>query len=146
MDSGLKDKTVIITGASGGIGQEVARSFVGEGANVAAHYFRGRQRAEELVAQLATDNKLAVGADLRNEDQVNTMFDSVEATLGKVEVLIANAGVWPPDDIQLSQMTLAQWNETIATDLTSVFLCVREFLQRVEQHDLEAPSIVMIGR
>ena len=145
MDSGLKNKTVLITGASGGIGQEVARSFAAEGANVAVHYFRGADRAEELLAQLPAESKLAVGADLRDEADVGQMFGQVESALGPVEVLVANAGFWPPEDVPLSNMTLERWNDTVATDLTSVFLCVREFLRRVEKHSIEAPAIVMIG-
>jgi NAD(P)-dependent dehydrogenase (short-subunit alcohol dehydrogenase family) len=145
MDAGLKNRNVLVTGASGGIGQEVARSFAAEGANVALHYFRGADRAEELLAQLANSRHLAVGADLRDEADVRQMFEQIESALGPVEVLVANAGFWPPDDVPLAKMSLAQWNETVATDLTSVFLCVREFLQRVEKHAIEAPSIVMIG-
>lgn len=145
MDAGLKNKTVLVTGASGGIGQEVVRSFADEGANVAVHYFRGADRAEELLRQLPVDKKLAVGADLRDEAAVSQMFEQVESDVGPVEILVANAGVWPPDDVPLSQMTIERWNETVATDLTSVFLCAREFLRRVKKHSLEAPSIVMIG-
>jgi 3-oxoacyl-[acyl-carrier protein] reductase len=145
METGLKDKTVIVTGASGGIGQEVARQFAQERAKVAAHYFRGQDRAMSLVESLNTEQNITCGADLTTEEGVHSLFDTVESSLGQVDVLVANAGYWPSDDLPLHMMTLEQWNQTISVDLTSVFLCVREYLRRVALQGSEAPSIVMTG-
>ncbi len=145
METGLSDKTVVITGASGGIGQEVARQFAREKANVAVHYHTGQDRATALLEELETERKLICGADLTIEEQVDTMFDSVESALGSIDVLVANAGYWPPEDQPIHEMTLEQWNRTISVDLTSVFLCIRGFLRRVRKQGVQAPAIVMIG-
>ena len=145
MDTGLSGKTVVITGASGGIGQEVARQFASEQANVAAHFCTGQDRATALLESLETDRKIVCDADLTIEKQVRSMFDTVESSLGSIDVLVANAGFWPPEDKPIYEMTLEQWNRTISVDLTSVFLCVREYLRRVVEQQVQAPAIVMIG-
>ena len=145
MDSGLKGKTVIVTGGSGGIGQEIVRQYVGEGANVVIHYFQGQERAEKLASEFDSNHVHTVAADLRDETSVGSMFDQVEAQFGRIDVLVANAGVWPVEHSTIREMTLDRWKDTLAIDLTSVFLCIREFLQRSEKQQLVDPAIVMIG-
>lgn len=146
MNFGLTEKTVLITGASGGIGSEVARLFARHGAYPAIHCFRGRERAEAVQSSLAPDvQSTVVVADLTDEQATQSMFEQVESELGVAQVLIANAGVWPTDDTPISQMSLERWNQTVAANLTSVFLCVRQFLSRCCASGVEDPAIVMIG-
>lgn len=157
MDAGLKKRVVLVTGGSGGIGSAIVRSMVAEGANVAIHYHRGEDRANDLVQELANAGVInnagviknagviSVGADLRDENQVKQMFADVESKLGPIDVLIANAGVWPQEDTPLREMPLERWHETINVDLNTVFLCVREHLLMVERHHLLDPSTVVIG-
>ncbi len=144
MNTDLADRTVLVTGASGGIGGEVVRAFVREGARVAAHYHHNRERAERLAGEVGP-NCVAVGADLTDEADVGRLFQAIESRLGAVEILVANAGYWPPEDTPVARMSLAQWQSTLATNLTSVFLCAREFLRGVERARLEAPAAVLVG-
>ena len=58
---------------------------------------------------------------------------------------MANAGHWPPDDVPLERMTLKQWEATLAVNLTSVFLCVREFFRGIARHQLNDPAAVLVG-
>src|SRR5688500_2851056 len=139
MDSGLKDQIVLVTGASGGIGGDVVRAFLDEGAKVVAHYGKHRDQAAETVKG-AAGRGIALGADLTQENQVADLFANAERALGPIDILVANAGYWPPDDVPIHAMTLDQWNQTIAVDLTSVFLCVREFFRGVVKHRLTDPS------
>jgi 3-oxoacyl-[acyl-carrier protein] reductase len=88
---------------------------------------------------------IAVQADLTSEGGVQQLFAEAERQVGPVEVLIANAGYWPPQDVPLQDMTLEQWNRTLAVDLTSVFLCMREFFRGIHQHGIVDPSAVLIG-
>src|SRR5437899_2298372 len=135
MDTGLTDRVALVTGASGGIGGELVRAFAAEGARVVAHYCRNADRAQALARELGP-RCVALGADLTVEAEVERLFAAIEANLGPPAVLVANAGYWPPDDVPLHEMTLAQWNATLAADLTSVFLCTRAFFRAIRKHGL----------
>jgi 3-oxoacyl-[acyl-carrier protein] reductase len=144
MESGLRDRNVLITGASGGIGSEIARAFLAEGAMVAAHSHKHPERVQREHAN--TPGKwIPVKADLTQETEVAALFEQAEHELGPVHVLIANAGYWPPEATPVHQMTLEQWNRTLAIDLTSVFLCVREFFRGIVKHGLTDPAAVLVG-
>jgi 3-oxoacyl-[acyl-carrier protein] reductase len=135
---------VLVTGASGGIGGEIVRRFVGEGARVVAHFGEHGDRAHALAAELGA-SCVPLGADLTLEAEVERLFAEIETGLGPVELLIANAGRWPSDDVPLGGMTLKQWNDTLAANLTSVFLCAREFFRGIARHGIVDPAAVLIG-
>lgn len=144
METDLRDRVVLVTGASGGIGGEIARAFAAEGARVVAHFRTGGERAERLADELGP-RCIPVGADLTREEQVEELFQVAEARLGPVDVLVANAGVWPSVPVPLERMTLDQWNRTLAADLTSVFLCLRAFWRGILRHRLGEPAAVVVG-
>jgi 3-oxoacyl-[acyl-carrier protein] reductase len=144
MDTRLAGRVVLMTGASGGIGGAVVRAFVHEGARVAAHFHTHGDRARALAEELGPACRPA-GADLTREDEVERLFAETESALGPVEVLVANAGFWPPDAVPLEDMTLSQWRSTLDVNLTSVFLCLRAFCRGVKRHRLEDPAAVLIG-
>src|SRR5437588_256349 len=77
---------------------------------------------------------IPLAADLTEQSEVASLFAQAESACGPIEVLIANAGYWPPNDAPIQQMTLEQWNQTIAVDLTSVFLCMRQFFRGIVNH------------
>lgn len=143
MNSDLSGKVVLVTGASGGLGSAMARAFAAEGARLVLHYHSRRAAAERLATELGADESLVTGADLREEAQVRTLFAEAGRRFGRVDTLVANAGVWCERDVAIADMSLAQWQETLAGDLTSVFLCCREFLRlaRIQQQG----NIVLIG-
>src|SRR3954471_1391244 len=141
VDTGLAGKVVLVTGASGGIGSACARAFAAEGARVVVHYHSNRNRAEEIAGEF--DGAVALGADLRVEAEVATLFASARDELGPVDVCVANAGVWPRADEPVWQLSLDRWEETLRANLTATFLTAKYFLAEVERNG--HGNLVLIG-
>ena len=145
MDLQISGKTAWVTGASGGIGSVIARQLVSEGANVGVHFRSNEDIASDLVDELGHSKSIAIGGDLSDEVQVEASFERLTRKFGQVDILIANAGVWPPETVPIHEMTVAQWEATMNTNLKSVFLCSRQLIQHAIAQGIEDPAIVMIG-
>lgn len=140
MQTDLKDKGVLVTGAGGGIGGAVARAFAAEGATVGVHYRTSRKNAETIASETGG---VALQADLTIEQEVDSLFASAVDSLGRLDVLVANAGMWPEADEPVWDLSLERWRATIAANLDSVFLSCRAFLRHVDKTG--TGNIVMIG-
>lgn len=136
VETGLAGKGVVVTGASGGIGSATARAFAAEGANVVAHYNRGRDRAEALGLP-------TVQGDLTNESDVARVFDEARAALGTIDVCAAVAGVWPSADEPVWELGLDRWEDTLRANLTATFLTARAFLREVQRNG--HGNLVLVG-
>jgi 3-oxoacyl-[acyl-carrier protein] reductase len=123
VETGLRGKRVLVTGASGGIGSACVAAFLAEGAEVVAHYHRGRDRAEAL------GDVMLVQADLTREDEAERLFEEA----GELDVCAAVAGVWPAEDAPVWSLSLERWERTLSENLTSTFLTARGFLRSVER-------------
>jgi len=141
MDTGLAGKCVLVTGGSGGIGSACVRAFAAEGARVAIHHHRGRERAEALAAELG--GLPVVGADLTDEVQVDRLFYEATDALGHLDVCAAVAGVWPSDDEPVWRLPLERWEWTLRANLTATFLTARAFLREVRRNG--HGSLVLVG-
>ena len=118
-------KTVLITGASRGIGAETARRFSAAGYAVAIHYHRSEERALALAEELrrAGGEVLTVQADVGDWSQVRKMVDNVLDKFCQLDILICNAGVsWQG---LLSEMSVEEWRRLCAVDLDGVFYCCK---------------------
>jgi 3-oxoacyl-[acyl-carrier protein] reductase len=141
METGLAGKRVLVTGASGGIGAACARAFGDEGCRVVVHYHRGRERADDVLADL--EDGAAVQADLTDEAEVERLFAESREALGGLDVCAAVAGVWPEDDVPVWELPLERWENTLRANLTATFLTARGFLREVERQG--EGNLVLIG-
>jgi 3-oxoacyl-[acyl-carrier protein] reductase len=131
METDLKQKVVLITGASGGIGSAIARQFAAEGARLVLHYRQSKAAVEALRRDLHDSESIVVKADLTRETEAGRMFDQALKRFKRIDTLIANAGSWETRDVPFHTMTLRQWRHTMDNVLASVFLSVREFFKIV---------------
>lgn len=129
MDLGLQGTAALVTGGSGGIGSAVARELAAEGARVAIHYHRNREAAEALAAELGG---VALAADLRVEAQADALVPAAVAALGRLDACVANAGVWPSEDVPVAHLPLERWRATLDANLTATFLTARAYLRHIE--------------
>ncbi len=140
MDLGLAGSAALVTGASGGIGSAVARELAAEGALVALHYHRNREAAQALASELGG---VALQADLRDEAQADALVPAAVEALGRLDACVANAGVWPAEDVPVARLGLDRWRATVDANLTATFLTARAYLRHVEGSG--AGSLVLIA-
>jgi 3-oxoacyl-[acyl-carrier protein] reductase len=121
----LNGRVAVITGASQGIGRSCALKLASSGASVAL-LARNQQKLEELAGEITSSGGRAYVAatDLENEEQIKTAFKAVAAELGKIEILVNNAGI--TRDQLIMRMKRADWDAVINTNLTSAYLCTQQ--------------------
>ncbi|WP_318504825.1 3-oxoacyl-[acyl-carrier-protein] reductase [Bacillus sp. T3] len=121
----LQGKAVLVTGASRGIGREIALELARQGANVAVNYSGSEARALEVVAEIQAlgCEAFAVQCDVANSDSVTEMVKSAIERFGKLDILVNNAGI--TRDNLLMRMKDDEWDSVINTNLKGVFLCTK---------------------
>jgi glucose 1-dehydrogenase len=130
----LMGQKALVTGASSGIGKQVAIALGHAGADVVVNYVTDRDKAEEAVAEIGRRcgvQALAIQADVSDEAQVQAMFETMKRELGTVDILVNNAGL--QKDAPFDEMTLAQWQKVMDVNLTGQFLCAREAVREFKR-------------
>ncbi len=146
MDTGLKGKTVLLSGASGGIGSEIARFFDREGSRLTLTYLdddRGKVEIKQLEETLKGDY-IKIVADLTIEEEVDKIFKAGEDKYGRIDILVACAGVWS-ETKNVADRTLEEWNRAFALNSTADFLLTRGFFRNLRKHREDHASVVYIG-
>jgi 3-oxoacyl-[acyl-carrier protein] reductase len=142
MPGRLAGKTALVTGASKGIGAEIARRLAADGAAVIVNYASSKAGADKVVAEIAEagGKAAAVQADVSKEAEVGRMFAEAAKAFGRVHVLVNNAGVYEFGPIE--EMTEAQYRRMFDLNVLGLLLVTREV---VKQFGPEGGTIVNIG-
>jgi glucose 1-dehydrogenase len=147
----LKAQVALVTGASSGIGEAIAKALAGAGARVVVNFSSNEEAANRVVMEIQQNGgeAIAVRANVSREDQVCKMFETMLREYGTIDVLVNNAGV--QKDAKFIEMTLDQWRTVLDINLSGQFLCAREaakeFVRRgvVPQRSLAAGKIICIS-
>jgi len=136
----LAGQKALVTGASSGIGAGVAQALAAAGAAVAInHSSVSSAAAGEAVAQAIRERggtAIVLRADVSREDEVAAMVARCLDAFGRLDILVANAGI--QRDAAVEAMTLAQWQQVLAVNLTGQFLCARVALRCFERQGIDA--------
>ncbi|NIO05868.1 MAG: glucose 1-dehydrogenase [Proteobacteria bacterium] len=147
----LHDQAALVTGASSGIGEAIAKALAGAGARVVVNFSSNEEAANGVVQDIRNGGgeAIALRANVSKEDQVLAMFEAMFKEYGTIDILVNNAGV--QKDAKFTDMTLTQWQLVLDINLTGQFLCAREaakeFIRRglVPERSLAAGKIICIS-
>lgn len=130
----LKDNVAVITGASSGLGRQMAKAFAKQGANLVI-LARRVEKLEELKLELEKENVkvLSLKCDVTSTEDINNAAKKTEEVFGKVDILVNCAGA--SKDKGVLEMNDEEWDFTISTDLTSVFKVTRAFGNIMKKHN-----------
>jgi 3-oxoacyl-[acyl-carrier protein] reductase len=140
VDLSLHDKTAFVTGASGGIGLALLAAFTDEGARVAAHSRRGVPASERV---------LSLRGDVRDPAGLDEAMREAERAFGRVDVCVANAGIWPEASLPLHELPEARVREVMEVNLLGAIWTARAFLASLARtgprEDGHGAALIFIG-
>jgi 3-oxoacyl-[acyl-carrier protein] reductase len=119
MRTDFSGKVVMVTGASRGIGREIARQFAERGVRLVAHYHQDRRAAEQTLADVPDNSHLLLQADLADANAVGDLAQKAVNEMGKIDVLVNNAGVYEFHPVATSsfEQWRQSWERTVSTNL-----------------------------
>ena len=122
----FRDKVVLVTGASKGIGKATALLFAKQGAIVVLNYLHSEKSLQETIQQVQAlcPQAIAIQADVSKADQVQRLFSIIQEKFGKLDILVNNAGILK--DNLILKTSEEEWDNIINTNLKGTFLCTKE--------------------
>jgi glucose 1-dehydrogenase len=132
----LQQKTVLVTGASSGIGQAIAIAFANSGANVCINFYKDLEGAKETEQKIKNikGQCIIIQGDISKEEDVIQMFGQLIDKFGNIHILVNNAGIQM--DSPVEKMTLEKWQRVIDINLTGHFLCSREAIKQFLKNEI----------
>jgi len=141
----LEGRVALITGGSRGIGAAAVRMFVEAGAKVVLNYQKAEAEAQKLVKECGAGRCAAVKCDLEGTETAKQLVDRTIQRFGRLDVLVANHGIWPPEDKGIDRMPDEQWLRTVAVNLDSVFALVKHSVAEMKkQASPESPAHIVL--
>ncbi|WP_435344440.1 SDR family NAD(P)-dependent oxidoreductase [Haloarchaeobius sp. HRN-SO-5] len=137
LDVNLDGRVALVTGSATGIGREVLLSLADRGASVAVHYRTSADEADATAADAAARSEAGdeavttVQGDVTDPDDVDDVFDAVEAELGTVDVLVNNVGAFAPRHWE--EIDVETWHRVFATNVHATYLCCRRALPAMRE-------------
>jgi 3-oxoacyl-[acyl-carrier protein] reductase len=130
----LDGRVALVSGGSRGIGAETVRLFSEAGSRVVFSYKQARRKAEELAAECGGPERcVAVEQNLASPADGHALVAAAVRAFGRLDILVANHGVWPPQDAPIAQMHVEQWRRTLAVNLDSVFGLVQATVAQMDR-------------
>ena len=126
----VEGKVALITGGSRGIGAAAVRLFRDAGARVAFSYRSAQSAADALVAETGPEDCASFAQDLAKPEDGRALVRRTVERFGRLDILVVNHGVWPPEDISIGAMTDGQWRSTLSINLDSVFGLIQAAVQQ----------------
>jgi 3-oxoacyl-[acyl-carrier protein] reductase len=143
----LEGKVALVTGGSRGIGAAIVRMSVRAGARVFFNYEKAAEAAEKLCRECGTSACAAQACGLDSSEAARELVSSCVRRFGQLDILVANHGIWPPDDVPVDRMSDDQWRKTVAINLDSVFGLVKHSVAEMKKaaSKLSPAHVVLIS-
>jgi 3-oxoacyl-[acyl-carrier protein] reductase len=144
----LEGKVALITGGSRGIGAAAVRLFTEAGAKVAFSYQKAGAKAESLAQECGTQNCRAIASNLDSPESARALIAATVKHFGRLDILVANHGVWPSEDVAVEKISDDQWRSTLAINLDSVFGLAKYAVAQMKSQPRNGPTsghIVLIS-
>jgi 3-oxoacyl-[acyl-carrier protein] reductase len=129
----LEGKVALITGGSRGIGAATVRAFVAAGAKVLFNYQSAKEPADAVVKECGKEHCATVSCDLAGLETAKDLVGEAIKRFGRLDILVANHGIWPPKDASVDMMSDAQWRGTVSVNLDSVFSLIRHSVAQMKK-------------
>jgi len=128
----LSGKVALISGGSRGIGAATVRMFAAAGAKVAFSYRSARSQAEALAMECGSTVCHPIASDLNTPEAARALVAETVRHFGKLDILVANHGVWPEQDVPIERMPDEQWRSTLSINLDGVFGLVKHVVAQMK--------------
>jgi 3-oxoacyl-[acyl-carrier protein] reductase/7-alpha-hydroxysteroid dehydrogenase len=129
----LKNKTAVVSGASKGIGSEIAKALAREGAKVIVNYFSDQRGADAVVKAITKNGGIAIAikADITKEQDVKNLFENSFKEFGKLDILVNNAGIYNFEPIEA--VTSKEFYRQFNSNVFGTILCIQEGLKKINE-------------
>jgi|SRR5581483_7129253 len=138
------NKVALITGGSRGIGAATVRMFVRAGGRVVFNYQKAAAEAKKVVAECGSEVCAAAQADLESIREAESLVRTAVARFGRLDALVVNHGIWPPEDMPIDEMSEEQWTRTMAINLDSTFALVKHSVAQMK-NQRQGGHIVLVS-